>query len=168
MQLRSKAIILIFSFLGLAPAAFGAFPTKPDPDMTAGDFCDNTDRDFMEFRYEERIAICKRDVSWHMKSHIYDAYSIPEKCRAEYTIDHFVPLSMGGSNEPLNLWPEHKSVKATRQNLEQEMYLELNRGNISAEHAVGEVVTAKMNPPPVQPSKCHRGVKFIGYIPEPR
>lgn len=147
------------------PAVMADFPTKPDPEMTNGDFCTSENRDFREYRYKERVAICRREVSWRLKSYIYDAYNIPENCRHEYTIDHFVPLSMGGSNESVNLWPEHKAVKATRQSLEQDTYVALNRGEIGANDAVETVVHAKMNPPPVKPSRCHRVIKFIGTIP---
>jgi hypothetical protein len=132
------------------------FPVKPDPKVTNGDYCDKKDRDFAGYRYSERIAYCERNVSYHVKQRIYDEYGVPEKCRDEYTVDHFIPLSMGGSNDPSNLWPEHRFVKATRQNLEQQLYLELANGQITQKRAVDTVVEAKMNPPHVSPSDCHR------------
>lgn len=131
------------------------FPVKPNPEVTQGDFCTTKDKDFVEYRYSEKIPYCIRNVSRYTKEEIYDMYEVPEKCRDEYTVDHYIPLSMGGSNQIVNLWPEHKTVKATRQNLEMEVYTELKNGRISQAEAVEIVTQAKLHPPPVSPSRCH-------------
>lgn len=48
-----------------------------------------------------------RDVSAKTKSAIYAEYGIPAKHYGRpYQIDHLVPLGLGGSNDPANLWPE--------------------------------------------------------------
>jgi hypothetical protein len=141
--------MILTSLLAVSMSAAWAetVPLTPDPEMTTGDYCDNTDPNFEGYRYEEKIPYCRRAVSRHMKKAIYNAYGIPERCKANYTVDHLIPLSMGGSNAPENLWPEHRRIKATRQTLEQEMYDQLRRGEITQEEAVAAVVEAKMNPP---------------------
>lgn len=129
-------------------------PLTPDPEITTGDYCTPSDQDFEGYRYKEKIPTCVRDVSWERKTKIYEAYGVPLHCRRFYTVDHYIPLSMGGSNADNNLWPEHKDIKATRQNLEQEMYDQLRQGMISQKRAIEQVVHAKLNPPHVSPRGC--------------
>jgi len=131
------------------------FPVKPDPKVTQGEFCTTDDPDFVNHRYEEKVAYCVRNVSRYTKTEIYDLYKVPERCRGEYTVDHYIPLFMGGSNRGVNLWPEHKNVKATRQNLEMELYTELKNGRMTQQEAVEIVTQAKLHPPRVTPSDCH-------------
>ena len=149
--------LIIGLFLGgfSASADQELFPTKPDPDVTVGDYCDEQDPDFVGYRYEDKVPYCIRKVSRHRKTRVYNQYHVPEDCRVEYTVDHYIPLFMGGSNEVANLWPEHRRVKATRQNLEQQLYLELRNGHITQSRAIEVVTEAKMNPPQVAPSECH-------------
>lgn len=130
------------------------FPTEPDPKLTTGDLCDPSNPDFGGYRYAEKIAYCNRNVDSNMKKKVYEAYGVPEKCRKRYTVDHFLPLSMGGSNEFENLWPEHKNVKATRQDLEQEMFNQMRTGQIKQEQALKVIVEAKLNPGPAVPEPC--------------
>ncbi len=129
-------------------------PLRPNPEVTTGDYCDPRDNHFEGYRYKEKVATCYREVSKERKAHVYEIYGVPERCRRQYTIDHFVPLSMGGSNEKTNLWPEHKDIKATRQNLEQALYLQLKDGTISLRRALQMIRHAKMNPPRVDPRDC--------------
>lgn len=151
----AAALLLGFYASADESAVAGRVPLKPDPSFTNGDYCDQNDEDFDQVRYAEKVAICRRAVTWYTKDEVYKNYKISERCRHYYTVDHFIPLSMGGSNQMENLWPEHKDVKATRQNLEQELYLELNRGQITVEQAVATIVQAKQNPPPVVPKGCN-------------
>jgi hypothetical protein len=37
---------------------------------------------------------------------VYRAYGIVQRTGGEYEVDHLVPLSVGGSNDIANLWPE--------------------------------------------------------------
>jgi hypothetical protein len=145
--------------IALAMILFGLQATageliKPDPKVTYGDLCTAQSPDFVGYRYQEKIAYCVRNVSRAEKARIYEIYHIPRKCRHEYTIDHFLPLSMGGSNQPQNLWPEHHNVKATRQDLEQDLFEELSSGQITQEEALREIVEAKTHPPQPAPWTC--------------
>lgn len=90
----------------------GRFPTEPNAEVTPGALCQHAD----EYRYPEHIAYCKRDVDSSTKRSIikeYDdkfGYNIERMNRADFKIDHFIPLSVGGANERENLWPQHESV----------------------------------------------------------
>jgi len=151
------ALVALLSFCANAqesPPA-GKVPLKPNPEITTGDFCDRRDNDFEGTRYKEKVAICYRDVSRDRKTAVYRAYGIPDRCRPFFTVDHYIPLSMGGSNQVQNLWPEHKDIKATRQNLEQETYEQLANGHLTQEQALHIVTHAKQHPPHVVPRGCN-------------
>ncbi len=150
-----KAALILGMLLSGWMASAQNFPVKPNPEMTQGDYCDSEDPDFVDYRYQEKVPYCARNVSRWTKNEIYEQYDVPEKCRTEYTVDHYVPLFMGGSNQNANLWPEHKAVKATRQNLEMELYVELKNGRMTQSEALEIITQAKMHPPKVTPSKCH-------------
>lgn len=130
-------VFLLFAQISLA------YPLIPDPLMTNGDLCTAENPDFAGYRYKERIPYCRRNVERETKTNIYMAYQIPLQCRNHYTIDHFIPLSMGGSNKVVNLWPEHKKVKATRPYLEQEVFEQLKKGEITQAEAIDIIVQAK-------------------------
>ncbi|MCB0418117.1 MAG: HNH endonuclease [Bdellovibrionales bacterium] len=140
-------IVLVWQGV-LAASVLGAgVPLIPNPKFTNGDLCIAKDKDFDEYRYDEDIAHCKRNVSKGRRDKIYENYKIPSRCRNDYTIDHFIPLSIGGNNHNENLWPEHKAIKAVRQNLEYDVYLDLRAAKITQKEAVGIIRTAKLNPP---------------------
>ncbi len=123
-----------------------AFPLTPNSKITTGSLCTTKDGDYTEDRYEEKIAYCKRNVSAEEKARIYRTYGIPKECWKRYTIDHFYPLSMGGSNNLDNLWPEHKYVKNTRMNLEMETFTRLQNGEITQKEALEIIKHDKLNP----------------------
>jgi hypothetical protein len=122
-------------------------PKNPSPYVTPGTFCTNRDVDFAGYRYREQIAYCERKVGSSLRDRVYEIYRVPIDDRANYTIDHLVPLSLGGNNDSRNLWPEHRAIKALRQNLEYELYLRMEQGQISQRDAVRVIYEAKMNPP---------------------
>lgn len=121
-----------------------AYPTQPDPYETPGSVCTLKDSDYSERRYPERIIYCQRNVSSWTKAKIYDAYQIPAKCRSHYTIDHLIPLSIGGNNHIENLWPENKLVKATRPHLEEDTYLALKNAEITQQEAIQIILNEKL------------------------
>ncbi len=133
----------------------GSVPIKPNPTYTQGDFCDRRDTDYEGIRYKDKVAVCYRNVTWEIKDQVYAQYNVPRKCRKYYTVDHYVPLFMGGSNQVQNLWPEHKDIKATRQTLEQELYNRLNAGEIGQDYALRVITHAKQHPPHVVPRGCN-------------
>lgn len=157
MSLYKRAIAILtltvsIAMLGFSIQALADFPLTPGP-ATSGSLCTTNDADFREFRYSGKIPYCKRNVSSSQKRQIYELYGVPQNCRREYTIDHFIPLSLGGTNNPNNLWPEAKVVKQLRQNLELELFDEMRAGNITQAEAIATIRDAKMNPPVADPSQ---------------
>lgn len=154
----NRLIVLSFamSFSLSAAAIELEFPHVPNDAMTPGEFCDRQDPDYLGDAYPEKIAKCERDVIFVTKQKVYDLYSVKPSCRKNYTIDHFIPLSLGGDNSIENLWPEHKAVKALRQNLELDLFQDLRDGKISQAEAVRKIRQAKTRPPIKKPmTLCH-------------
>ncbi len=139
------ASAFFFSWGGF-DVANATFPFTPDSSVT-GSLCTTNDSDFLEYRYSIQIPYCRRNVSTHQKRAIYDLYRVPRHCQKEYTIDHFIPLSLGGTNRVNNLWPEAKIIKKLRQNLELELFQQLQNGQITQAQAVEAIREAKFNPP---------------------
>jgi hypothetical protein len=48
----------------------------------------------------------RRHVTRRTELGILAAYGIPLAQKNRYKIDHLIPLEMGGSNDPANLWPQ--------------------------------------------------------------
>lgn len=108
---------------------------------TVGHLCTETDPDFDGFRYEEQIPHCTRNVTTKRKIHICLRAGVED--RTEYTVDHIIPLSLGGSNADENLWCQHSSDAVTH--LEYQTYLQLNRGEITQQEAIDIILDAKFN-----------------------
>lgn len=144
--------ILFAMTVGLSSQALADFPLTPGP-STVGSLCTTNDADFLEYRYSGKIPYCQRNVSSHDKKKIYENYGVPAHCRREYTVDHFIPLSLGGTNKANNLWPEAKVVKQLRRNLELELFDELRKGTITQAEAIDAIVFAKLNPPVTDPTE---------------
>jgi hypothetical protein len=117
------------------------YPTGPNQ-STFPHFCSKKDPDFLEIRYQAKVAVCKRSVSSSTKAQVYEDYSIPVSDQKSYTIDHLVPLSMGGSNNRWNLWPQHKDISTA--NYEGELYRSLNSAKISHQEALNSILEKKL------------------------
>jgi hypothetical protein len=126
------------SSFGNADPAVGAFPSHPDSSLTPGSLCAESGT----YRYPERIAYCRRDVSSGEKHEIirnYDqqlGFQIGKLNRQLFKIDHLIPLCMGGSNEPDNLWPQHQSVYTQTDPMEQVACDKMAQGRLRQNEAV--------------------------------
>ena len=114
---RLFAFIALVSFTTIVSAA--NYPMKPDRRLTPGSLCDQP----IEYRYQERIAYCGRDVETALKNDVFVAYRklgfvLSSSTRADYKIDHYIPLCLGGSNYQNNLWPQHISIYSITDPLE--------------------------------------------------
>lgn len=137
----NKIFLVICLFL--ISLSVSAYPEVPNKRLTPGDLCSTKDRDFSGFRYRESIPYCRRAVSYTVKERVYNEYDIPRSERWNYTIDHFIPLAVGGSNHISNLWPEHKNIKRARQSLEYSIYLDLKYGRMTQEQAIKKIIYHK-------------------------
>jgi hypothetical protein len=118
----------------------------PRPDWSPGHICTKKDPDFERIRYKY-VPYCRRNVEMSTKLDIYKRYGVPRKSQENYTIDHIIPLSIGGSNHVENLWPEHKKLKACRQSFEIDLWLKVRDFRITQAQAVHEVMRVKFLDP---------------------
>lgn len=146
-----KALRLTFVFvtllLSLFVSAGDQFPVGPNPNLTPGAVCQNSNTR----RYKENIIYCERNVSTQTKREIikmYDdqlGFQVGQMNRTDFKIDHFIPLSIGGSNSVDNLWPQHKSVFDLTDPLETELSVKIVAGLILQADAIRVIREAKLN-----------------------
>jgi hypothetical protein len=124
------------------------FPTHPHTDVTPGSLCERAS----ELRYPEHIKYCNRDVDGALKAQLfvmYDqkfGYETRSMNRADFKIDHLIPLCMGGSNQSDNLWPQHESIYQHTDPLEPFLCETLAAGKIKQAEAVQIILTIKQSP----------------------
>jgi hypothetical protein len=122
------------------------YPTAPLLEVTPGDLCKTP----QEFRYPEHIAYCGRDVSRRTKDEVIKAYEellgpfVQRLGRENFKIDHFIPLCMGGSNDPENLWPQYEAIYARTDGIERSLCKRLESGSITHAEAVTIVRDVKI------------------------
>ncbi len=137
-------VLVLLTNLALAS---DRFPVGPDLQRTPGSLCGSSAKK----RYKENINYCERNVNTSDKNQIikmYDeelGYEIRQMNRQDFKIDHFIPLSIGGSNSKDNLWPQHKSVFEVTDPLEQELSNKISAGLISQSESVRIIREAKLN-----------------------
>ncbi len=143
-SLLSLVLMLVSSSL----LAFGPqFPVGPNQKLTPGKLCDKP----TAHRYPEQIAYCERDVSYETKEILiknYDqklGFQIESMDRAEFKIDHFIPLCAGGSNDTVNLWPQHKSVYEITDPVEPLICEKMLNGRLKQADAINLIMKAKLN-----------------------
>ncbi|MFM8268744.1 MAG: HNH endonuclease [Pseudomonadota bacterium] len=104
----------------------------------AGDLCDTADHDFDGFRYGEKIPHCRRNVSIETKRQVAHDFGIFDNYQ-DFEIDHYIPLSIGGSNEPANLWPLPVPVARAKCELEGRVHTQVVKGELSQEKAIERI-----------------------------
>ncbi len=78
----------------------------PDRACTPGDIFSTATKDEI---CVPGYASSVRDVPQSVKEQVYAAYGVASRSPGEYEVDHLVNLSIGGSNDISNLWPEAAS-----------------------------------------------------------
>jgi len=121
------------------------FPEGPDARLTPGALCDQPD----SYRYPEHIPYCSRAVDTQTKNEViadYDhelGYQVEEMNRADFKIDHFIPLCMGGGNVKENLWPQNVSVYTITDPLEPLACEKMAEGKLKQADAVALIRKGK-------------------------
>jgi hypothetical protein len=140
-------VTAVVLFTSLVSFAGDNYPVGPNPQTTPGSLCQNSE----VHRYPENIVYCDRDVSTATKNALikmYDkelGYRIGSMSRGDFKIDHFIPLSIGGSNNSDNLWPQHKSVYKVTDPLEQLLFDKIKDGRIKQADAIRVIREGKLN-----------------------
>lgn len=104
----------------------------PNPSLTPGDV---TQRDTAEVCASGN-ASRRRKVSYGTRDRVYLAYGIPRGQRKGlYEIDHLVPLELGGSNRPANLWPQPLADAKLKDRVEERLHDLVCDGEMSLDAA---------------------------------
>ena len=142
-----STLVLTALFVHSLAMASGSYPDGPELTQTPGKLCET---DAVR-RYPEKIAYCERNVSSDTKKaiiQIYDqkfGFQISKMNRGEFKIDHFIPLSIGGSNSIENLWPQYRKVYEVTDPIEQELSNKIAAGRIKQADAVRLIKEAKLD-----------------------
>jgi hypothetical protein len=108
----------------------------PDPNLTPGCITHVASQDVAAGRRPTPTA---RRVTHATKRYIFMSYGIPDQDDALYEIDHLVPLELGGSNAPSNLWPQPIVSTYTgdeKDRLENNVHAMVARGTITPVQAI--------------------------------
>lgn len=113
----------------------------PDPILTPGKICSESDLDFDGFRYNQGtnskgVAYCRRYVTLKMKMTVAESYGIAKTDFSNYEFDHYIPLAAGGANDISNIWPQPLSDATSKDVIETRVYNGLKAGKITQEEAV--------------------------------
>ena len=135
---RVLARSLIVATLLAAPLLLGgahaqSWPLYPDPTLTPGDFFpDVTAADVCTPGY----ATAARHVTKSERDAVFAEYGDPQDS-SEYTLDHFIPLNLGGSDAVTNLWPEPVAVPGSHEKdkVEDFLHLQVCSGAMSLDDA---------------------------------
>ena len=80
----------------LSPGGQGDARIRPDPRLTPGAVASS-----------DLAVFCHAGYSRSVRRDVYRAYGIDRRS-GHYEMDHLVPLALGGTDVPENLWPEDR------------------------------------------------------------
>lgn len=85
-------------------------------------------------------VVVARDVPASRKRLVFRRYGIGVARWALFTVDHLVPLELGGSNEVENLWPQPRAQARVKDRDEGRLAAEVRRGELSLWQAQAEIL----------------------------
>ncbi len=96
-----------------------ATAAMPNHALTPGDVAESNTAEVCSIGDAER----RRSVSYRVRDRVYLSYGIPRGQRkGRYRIDHLIPLELGGSNLPSNLWPQPFDDSKLKDRVESELH----------------------------------------------
>lgn len=88
---------------------------------------------------EMGYAASVRDVPRDVWNEVFERYGLFWSHRRDFEVDHLVPLSIGGSNDINNLWPESRMTEPwnaeVKDTLEDVLHREVCAGRVPLEEA---------------------------------
>jgi len=140
---RVKTLALTVLLWGaVAPASSFDYDWRSAEKEMTGDLCDSEDKDFDGFRYSAHIPHCKRNVDRDTKREVAHSFGIYDNYH-RFEIDHYIPLSIGGSNGLDNLWPLPVRVARAKSQLEGEIHQQVVKGELNQDQAIQKVKSWK-------------------------
>ena len=106
----------------------------PDPKLTPGAVLTTDEGTICQPGYSKSV----RHTSGQLKHGIYVEYGINRNA-GHYEIDHLIPLGIGGTDSPENLWPESRDTQpwtaGVKDRLENYLHVEVCAGHIAVQDA---------------------------------
>jgi hypothetical protein len=120
-QLAISGLLAIVLLAGTPAAPAFAFEIRPNPNMTGG----SVRIDGHDVRTTCGQSKAHRGSMNHARrDEILGRYGLPPGTHPDYEIDHLIPLCLGGSDDPSNLWPEPRRSIEPKWNAEAKDRLE--------------------------------------------
>jgi len=92
----------------------------PNPELTPGNFL-TMDTDFLCIpRTVEELA---KDTTVETKKQIFENYQLSYPPKKKYQMDRYIPISLGGSNDIRNIWPQSIDYPGYQEKDKAEEYL---------------------------------------------
>lgn len=116
--MRTTAAALTLSLTACSTAAAGAW-TLPNASTTPGAVASSDPAVVCHAGYSRTVRP-PYDYAWRkFRVSVFRAYGIPHERWRDFTLDHDVPLSLGGAPEDLrNVWPEPKAEAKRKDEVE--------------------------------------------------
>jgi hypothetical protein len=121
----------------LATAPVGAFDVRPDKNWTGGSVRTGDRKEACGHAKENRHRLPPA-----LRDEILRRYELPAGTHPDYEIDHLIPLCLGGSDDPSNLWPEPRRIIEKEWNAEAKDRLERRMCNMVCDGKI-DIATAQ-------------------------
>ena len=83
-----------------------------------------------------------RHVTYALRDRIYDRDGLPRGSRRGYVIDHRIPIEIGGSNDPSNLFAQPRSEAKRKDRLEDRLHSDVCSGHTTLADARAAMLKA--------------------------
>ena len=111
--ITSELLAIVMAGVLAIPAS--AFDVRPNPDLTSG----SVRIDGHDIKTTCGQSKAHRGSMTHARrNEILTRYGLPPGDHPDYEIDHLIPLCLGGSDDPSNLWAEPRSTTEPTWNAE--------------------------------------------------
>ena len=95
--MKAQINLAVIIVLGLAAVSQAEDAMLPDPKLTPGKLA--------------RVGTPHHELGEALERKVFKRYRIPWSRRAEFRIDHLIPVELGGADSIDNLWPQSLEVK---------------------------------------------------------
>lgn len=115
--------------------------TRLPMQTTPGSLCERNDISFDAYHFAEHVPYCRPRVTDELKHAVLSSYGIDDKNADIFEFDHLIPLALGGSNSPDNIWPQPIGDVKEKNDFEEKLYNQMKAGTLTQKDAVEQIKT---------------------------